>query len=188
MKKREDSLPITKILLHAIAIAGVLSMAVLAPNAIQSMTLFGYGKRQTGKNFNRIVNNTFHRLLANGEVAMEATKEGKNVHLTSKGEEKLLRYQLGDLQIQQPRKWDRKWRIVIFDVYEKSRAKRNWLREELRNLGFVKLQHSVWVHPYECEEVIKLLTVHTRLGRGVLYIIGEKIEGDQQLRRYFNLV
>lgn len=35
--------------------------------------------------------------------------------------------------------------IVTFDVPEKFKSKRNWLRTSLRNLGFAMLQRSVWV-------------------------------------------
>jgi len=35
--------------------------------------------------------------------------------------------------------------IVIFDIPETQRRKRNWLRESLVQLGFSKLQQSVWM-------------------------------------------
>lgn len=35
--------------------------------------------------------------------------------------------------------------IVAFDVPEKERKKRAWLREALRNLGFNRVQQSVWI-------------------------------------------
>jgi DNA-binding transcriptional regulator PaaX len=37
--------------------------------------------------------------------------------------------------------------VVIFDIPEKRRGWRNWLRTELVGLGFVKLQQSVWFGP-----------------------------------------
>jgi phenylacetic acid degradation operon negative regulatory protein len=37
--------------------------------------------------------------------------------------------------------------IIIFDIPEKLRGKRNWLREELTRLGFSMLQKSVWFGP-----------------------------------------
>ncbi len=35
--------------------------------------------------------------------------------------------------------------IITFDIPEVDRRKRNWLRMELKYLGFVKLQQSVWL-------------------------------------------
>jgi DNA-binding transcriptional regulator PaaX len=37
--------------------------------------------------------------------------------------------------------------IIIFDIPEKQQRKRQWLRIELRNLGFNLLQKSVWFGP-----------------------------------------
>lgn len=37
--------------------------------------------------------------------------------------------------------------IIVFDIPEKLRGKRAWLREELSRLGFIMLQKSVWLGP-----------------------------------------
>jgi CRISPR-associated endonuclease Cas2 len=37
--------------------------------------------------------------------------------------------------------------IVAFDIPETLKNKRDWLRKELINLGFIKLQNSVWFGP-----------------------------------------
>jgi len=40
---------------------------------------------------------------------------------------------------------DDKFKIIIFDIPEKERKKRMWLREVLKRLGFKMLQLSVWI-------------------------------------------
>jgi len=55
------------------------------------------------------------------------------------------------------KKWDGKWFIVVFDVPEVERNKRNFLRKFLNEIGFFLYQQSVYVFPYECEEEIKLV-------------------------------
>jgi DNA-binding transcriptional regulator PaaX len=37
------------------------------------------------------------------------------------------------------------WRIATFDIPEKERSKREWLRSNLRNNGFKMLHESVWI-------------------------------------------
>ncbi|MDP3792490.1 MAG: CRISPR-associated endonuclease Cas2 [bacterium] len=49
-------------------------------------------------------------------------------------------------------KWDRKWRLVIFDIPSELNKKRDTLRRRLKHLGFHMLQRSVFVFPYPCEE------------------------------------
>jgi len=43
--------------------------------------------------------------------------------------------------------WDKKWYLVIFDIPEKIKRKRDILRENLKLLGFGQLQASVWISP-----------------------------------------
>ncbi|MCX6702509.1 MAG: hypothetical protein NTW60_01405, partial [Candidatus Wolfebacteria bacterium] len=41
--------------------------------------------------------------------------------------------------------WDGKWRIVMFDIPEKKRSARSWIRWELLSLEYKPLQRSVFV-------------------------------------------
>lgn len=42
-------------------------------------------------------------------------------------------------------KWDKVWRVVIFDIPEQNRRIRSVLRQTLRILKFAPLQKSVWI-------------------------------------------
>ena len=53
------------------------------------------------------------------------------------------------LKMAKRKKWDGKWRVIIFDIPEKLRGKRDLLRKELNNFGFMQLQRSVWAYPYK---------------------------------------
>jgi CRISPR-associated endonuclease Cas2 len=77
---------------------------------------------------------------------------------------------------------------VIFDIPQTRRAQRNILRHKLQEIGFVKLQNSVWTNPYDHEELITLLKLEYGLGAEVLYIIADSIENDRGLRGRFGLV
>jgi len=54
-------------------------------------------------------------------------------------------------------------------------------------IGFVRLQNSVWVYPYDCEDLVKLLKADFRIGREVLYVIADSIENDMWMRKEFSL-
>ena len=85
------------------------------------------------------------------------------------------------------KKWDGKWRIVAFDIPERLQHLRRNVRRVLKRAGFIKLQHSVWVFPHECEEIVALIKQDNRLALHVLYGVLEKIGGDARLRRVFSL-
>lgn len=46
-------------------------------------------------------------------------------------------------------KWDGLWRVVIYDIPEKNRNKRDKLRKWLKRFGFAQWQISVWVSPHQ---------------------------------------
>lgn len=46
-------------------------------------------------------------------------------------------------------RWDHRWRMVSFDVPERSHWRRNVLRDALVRLGFGKLHASLWVSPWD---------------------------------------
>lgn len=51
--------------------------------------------------------------------------------------------------------WDKKIRLVIFDIQELNRHKRDYLRRLLKQLGFIMLQKSVWISPYNQFKFLK---------------------------------
>jgi len=57
----------------------------------------------------------------------------------------------------------------------------------MSGLGFVRLQDSVWVFPYDCEDFVALLKADLKIGVAVLYLIVEQIENDKHLRAHFDL-
>ena len=89
--------------------------------------------------------------------------------------------------IHRKKKWDGKWRIVIFDVWEKARSSRDSLRYEIKNFGFRQLQRSVWIYPYECRDFIWLLKSNFFFGKNIRYMVVEELDHDEKLKKYFKL-
>lgn len=67
------------------------------------------------------------------------------------------------------RKWDGKWRIVIFDIPEEDRDKRNLIREGLRELRFGKLQGSVWISPHDVGHKVERMIENYGLGKFMIF-------------------
>lgn len=77
--------------------------------------------------------------------------------------------------------------MVVFDIPEKYRRLRNQVRAILKRAGFKQLQQSVWIFPYECEELVQLIQQESELAPHILYGVLEKIEGGKGLMRQFGL-
>lgn len=72
-------------------------------------------------------------------------------------------------------KWDGKYRVVIFDIPEKERKMRNWLRQELYLLNYQKLQESVFIGKYPLPaDLIKDLK-RSKIGNCVNYLLVDKV-------------
>jgi len=89
--------------------------------------------------------------------------------------------------IVKPKKWDGKWRIVVFDVPETKKAERDIFRGQLKTLGLAHLQQSVFVHPYECRDQVYYLAGLLFIKPSVRYIVAEEITGEKDLRHRFGL-
>ncbi|MBL8031420.1 MAG: hypothetical protein JNK33_03800 [Candidatus Doudnabacteria bacterium] len=44
------------------------------------------------------------------------------------------------------------WKMVIFDIPERQRQVRTFLRNRLKSLGFKKWQSSIWISPYKLDQ------------------------------------
>ena len=85
----------------------------------------------------RLRENGFIEFISDKELALRLTDKGKNKALWVK------------MKLEQG-KWDGKWRMVIWDIPEKRRKARDLLRYELKQLGFEKIQNSVWASKKDC--------------------------------------
>lgn len=57
----------------------------------------------------------------------------------------------------------------------------------MQNIGFYRLQDSVWLYPYDCEDFIALLKADLKIGNAILYMVVEKIENDAKIKTHFSL-
>jgi len=181
LKKRTRNKNLQKIILGTIATAGVMSVALVAPNAIQTLTIFGFGKNKRQR---EIINTSRDRLIKHG--LLEKDERGY-LSLTEKGKAKLNQLELRDYKIKKPKRWDKKWRVLIFDIPEKRKALREKIRRTLTHIGFMRLQDSVWIYPYDCEDFVTLLKADFKIGKDILYLIVDSLEYDKPIKKSFDL-
>jgi CRISPR-associated endonuclease Cas2 len=182
-KKQIRATKIQKAILGTVAAVGLISVALVLPNALQALKLFGIDKKLR-KNQERSINNCRQKLIKKG--LLRYSDDGY-ICLTSLGEETLRKIRLADYRLEKPRKWDKKWRMLIFDIKETHRGLRDKVRNTLVSIGFMRLQNSVWVYPYDCEDLITLLKADFEIGKEVLYVIADKIENEKVLLNDFGL-
>lgn len=144
--------------------------------------------RDLGKEWDRIDVNTLRRALRglyeNRLVALQNSRDGaKKMILREAGRKRVLEYKLGEMKIKKPKKWDEKWRAVLFDIPKDQKKARDAIRFHLKHLGFFRYQKSVFIHPYPCADEIDFLIELAGIRRYVRQFLVEHIDDEMRLRR-----
>ena len=188
VRQRAKRQKIQQAVLASVYLTAGLGLALMAPNAAR---LLKYVEKYVGPKprLNRRISQAINRLRERGLIERVNTEKGVALRLTGKGAKLAVGIEEEEKQyeIKKPKRWDDKWRIIIFDIWERRRSVRDRLRTLLQRNGFVKIQNSVWVYPYDCEELFVFLRTNLRLGKGILYIVAEEVENDGTLRKHFGL-
>lgn len=182
-KKKRIRRNIRNAMLVVIGAAGLIAVSAMAPNIFQIL-----GRTGTLARLKYHSKSVLGRLKQKGEIEFVERDGKKYVRLTERGEESLsFERQKMLLTSGKPRKWDHRYRLVMFDVPEKRKKIREYLRFRMQEVGFLRVQDSSWVYPHDCEKFIALLKADLHIGKDVLYAVVEEIENDKWIRKHFNL-
>jgi len=162
-------------------IAVALTSSYLAQNLLRGYNR-GRRKKASEQDLEKVLSK-FHK----DRLVSFVERDGKEfLKITEKGKKQLVEYDIDTIAIKRQR-WDGKLRMVIFDIPEKQRLARRVLRDKLKEIGFIKLQKSVWVCPYECKDEISFIASVYEVERFVNYAIVEKIDNSEYLETRFGL-
>lgn len=129
--------------------------------------------------------NILYYLARKGLIKIVDKHNQRFVKLTNKGQLEAL---LAKARLKEkPQKWDGKWRLIIFDIPENSREKRNHFRWLLRHNGFYKLQASVFINPYPLNREAVAYLKETGLMDYIRILKVEEMDSDKGLRKHFGL-
>lgn len=184
MEKKETK-EIAKKVLIALSGGAFLTLAMVAPGALIAAKPFvDEWKRYDQRRLRAVLK----RMQGQKIIELRETAGGETiVRITKKGRERVLKYKFHDLHIPKPKKWDKIWRIVIFDIPNKKRQARDALREQFKQFGFYKIQKSVFAYPYECENEIEFIKAVFNIQPYVLIIRAKEIDKEELLKRHFDL-
>lgn len=182
-RKRKKKKDIQNIVLATIAVTGLLAFAAITPNALRLLEYLPNEKY----NLKYRMKSVAGRLVAKRYVVW-VEQDGKIFLRITEAGRKVFAFEQAKVALKnQKKKWDGRWRMVVFDIPERRGHIRARLRAYMNEIGFVRLQDSVWVYPYDCEDFIALLKSELKIGKDALYAIADTIEYDTPLRKHFKL-
>jgi phenylacetic acid degradation operon negative regulatory protein len=131
---------------------------------------------------------TFHRRLATltkkGLIQLSEEKDGTYARLTDPGKSELA---FLVVHSKKPTIWDGKWRVLMFDIPNTNSQLREELRGLIKRIGYVALQQSVYVFPYDIPELTTLLTEKNLPLSQIAHSTIDSLPRDTALRKHFKL-
>lgn len=115
----------------------------------------------------QILYSSLGRLVNRGWVSKKSKRQETVYSLTIHGVDELNRT-LDAIKQEELNAWDHHWRLVIFDIPETKRKLRDAFRNFLRHEGFGLLKSSVWLSPWDKNEVIKRFIKRHNLANHVI--------------------
>lgn len=178
---------IATVALSVLAVASIPLLVVGAGvmgNAIQIFKSFSKSKKYSNKQISAAIYNMKRQKL----IEYVCDKDGKTVvKITTKGQAKLKAFSIELIEIKKPKKWDGKWRLVMFDIPMRFTKGREALRYHLKDLNFFQFQKSAWIYPYPCEDEIIFIADFFGVSKFVEILTVDSIPRDEKVKRHFHL-
>jgi hypothetical protein len=175
--------------LAIMATGGIITLGAMAPGLLMEINKISRRKRRKETEKYREIWRNFNSLKKKGNL--EFVKEEDDClfyKFSEKGENKVRKFIIDELRISPPKEWDKKWRLIIFDIPEKKRGGRVAFRKKLNDMGFYQCQKSAWIHPFPCLEEIEFVKDVFNLKPFVKIFLVDEMTDGKTLYHFKNLL
>lgn len=184
-KKRRRRENIQGTVLGLVAVTGFITVAAVTPGVLHALP------HVIGKERYRLAFRTktaLDRLVVKGYLR-RIRKHGKSyLEITAVGSRTLaLQLAQAEKVAQRKRRWDGDYRLITFDIPQRKRRVRDRLGQLMGKIGFLRIQDSVWISPYDCEDLVALIKVELHLRQEVIYAVVRQLDNDKAIREHFGL-
>lgn len=174
---------LAKEILKAFLVGGLVISCVAFPGMAHILKLFNTGSAGERSRVRRAV----QRLEKKG-LLIRKIKNGKEIiEVTQAGKSKISEYIVDELYIQRPKKWDKKWRVLMFDIPETKARVRREVSFRIRDMGMVAIQDSVFLSPFPCKQEVDFLADHYFVREYFIYFEADTIECKEDVLKIFKL-
>lgn len=108
-------------------------------------------------------------------IKLKKEQNKKFILLTQKGQDKILNIYIK--KAKRKRRSDEKSVLIIFDIPEALRKSRNFLRVNLKIMGYQMIQQSAWLSPYDVLEITQKLIKQYDIKKYVkIFLVSKSME------------
>jgi hypothetical protein len=142
------------------------------------------GRYKLQKSIDKMLTGGLIRTRPYTKDVLEITPHGREIlELTRRKKKYALRQKVTQ------RTWDKKWRIITFDIPEKKRSARDATRYLLSKFDWFQIQKNIWVYPYACDDFYALLCEDPIAKQRTLFATCSTLHGDTfAALKFFNLL
>lgn len=180
-----------EVILSLVSIAGLATLAVVAPNAVKMIYDFkklgNAYKRASPKKIEYDLTKAFYYLKKKSYVEIFKSQGDIYFKITAKGRKKIRQINFRNLKIPKTF-WDKRWWFVMADIPTKEyKNQADQFRKKIKELMFYPLQRTVWAYPYDPRDEIDFISAHYGLERFVTVLKAEVVDesDSQDLTAYF---
>ena len=182
-KKRRRKDNIQNAVLGIVATVGAVAVGALAAPLLAGI---GGIAKQSGYRIRYQTKTAAGRLVQKGFLRYD--RQRRVYEITESGRRRVeLEHAKATKPARTKRRWDGRYRLVMFDIPERRRNVRARLRMLMGEFGFLRLQDSVWISPYDCEDLVALIKAELRIGKDVLYAVVDQMENDTWVKEHFEI-
>ena len=174
---------LAKEILKGLAMGGFIVMCLAMPNLAQVVDLF---KPRSSRDRYR-VRQAVKRLQKNNMVRIINRNGREVIELTTHGKKRVLDYDIENMQLETKKKWDGKWRIVMFDIPQTKKKARDAVSFKIKEIGMYPIQKSVFVFPHTCKDEIDFVGEIFGVRNNIIYIEAIHIDGAEKVKRHFGI-
>lgn len=184
MSKNDTTSAVIDGVLRLTVTSGAIAAGLLVPNLLigleKPLEIFWkhLDKRERERELRRVVSYMKSNQLLKGDYE-------HGLQITEKGRKRLEQADFAHLRVKSRDRWDRQWRLVIYDIPETHKQGRNALTSKLNELGFYQLQRSTWLHPFPCRQVIAAISAHYKIDSYISYIKTSHIDNQEVIVKKF---
>ncbi len=180
---------LTKDLLTTIATAGCLIVvATISPHFFAKFLYVYFKEKNREMAWKRAAR--LRELEKKKVVSFTEMPDGAiKIELTHRGKKLLRQYKLEELKIDTSKPWDKKWRLISYDIPEYKKNARRALSTKFRKLKLFQLQKSLWVSAYPCLEEMEFICAvfDINLNHHIFYLEVPKVPKEEKIKRWFGI-
>ncbi len=183
----DNKYPKVKDILLLLGVTGFVAASMVLPGLPLALKPFLKKEYTKWGHFNkRKLRSEIKRLKSTG-IIEEISQEGEAIfRLTEKGKQKLFKYKLEDMVLKSGN-WDRKWRLVIYDIPTGYKNQADAFRRLIKKMDLLQIQKSVYLTPYPCKDEIAFLKTMYGIDDYVTVLTISGIESEESYRKYFGV-